>query len=63
MFRSIYSLTQPGDSSRSGLDGFVLPQAKEWQTGDQVHFNALGNQQLGQRVSEKILEALDRKKP
>lgn len=45
------------------LYGFVLPNVKEWQTGDQVHFNALGNQQLGQRVSEKILEALDRKKP
>lgn len=44
------------------LYGLVLPHAKEWQTPDQVHFNTVGNQQLGQRVSEKILEVLDRKK-
>lgn len=45
------------------LYGSGLPQVKEWQAGDQVHFNALGNQQLGQRGSEKILKALDPKKP
>src|SRR4051812_25417037 len=25
------------------LDTFVLPNAKEWQSGDNVHFNAVGN--------------------
>lgn len=41
----------------------VLPQARAWQTGDQVHFNALGNDQLAKRVSESILQALGQKSP
>lgn len=40
------------------LYSFVLPNAKDWQGGDRVHFNAQGNEQLGKRVSESILEAL-----
>ena len=38
---------------------FVLPSAAEWQGADKVHFNAKGNEQLGKRVSEEILKALD----
>lgn len=37
---------------------FVMPNVKKWQTGDQVHFNPLGNEQLGRQVSESILKAL-----
>jgi acyl-CoA thioesterase-1 len=37
---------------------FVLPNAKEWQTGDQVHFNAVGNEALGRRVAEAIEQQL-----
>lgn len=37
---------------------FVLPSAKEWQAGDKVHFNAVGNENLARRVSESIRKAL-----
>lgn len=37
---------------------FVLPNAKEWQSGDKVHFNAGGNENLAKRVSESIQKAL-----
>ncbi len=40
---------------------YVLPNVKEWQSGDKVHFNAKGNEQLAKRVSERILETLGRK--
>lgn len=40
------------------LYSFVLPHAKEWQAADRVHFNATGNEKLGERVSETILRAL-----
>jgi len=40
------------------LYGYVLPHAKEWQQADQVHFNAEGNQQLGQQVAQSIRQAL-----
>ena len=43
------------------LYAFVLPNAKEWQTGDQVHFNALGNQNLAKRVSASLRAALPKK--
>jgi hypothetical protein len=39
----------------------VLPHVKEWQSGDRVHFNAQGSDQLGKRVSERILEVLQGK--
>jgi len=38
----------------------TLPNVKAWQSGDKVHFNAQGNDQLGKRVSEEILKALGR---
>lgn len=38
---------------------FVLPNVKAWQAGDKVHFNATGNQELGRRVSEAVLQALE----
>lgn len=37
---------------------FTLPHAKEWQTGDRVHFNATGNENLAKQVSESIRDAL-----
>lgn len=37
---------------------FVLPNAKEWQSADKVHFNAVGNESLAKRVSESIQKAL-----
>lgn len=37
---------------------FVLPNVKAWQTGDKVHFNATGNENLGRRVSEAIEKQL-----
>lgn len=40
------------------LYAFALPHVKEWQSADQVHFNASGNEKLGGRVSESILRAL-----
>jgi len=42
------------------LYALVLPHAKEWQTGDQVHYNATGNEKLAGKVSESILQALAR---
>jgi len=45
------------------LHAFVLPHAKAWQSPDRVHFNALGNTHLGERVSERIRLALERKAP
>jgi len=41
---------------------FVLPNAKEWQGGDKVHFNAVGNENLAKRVAASIEEALGKKK-
>ncbi len=32
----------------------VLPNAKEWQSGDKVHFNGVGNQKLAKQVSDSI---------
>ena len=43
------------------LYAYVLPNVKAWQSGDQVHFNAAGNQKLAERVSASILEALAKK--
>jgi hypothetical protein len=40
------------------LYSFVLPKAKEWQSGDKVHFNGVGNENLARRVSESIRAAL-----
>jgi hypothetical protein len=42
---------------------FVLPQVKEWQTPDQCHFNAKGNQQLGTQVADSIQRAIESKTP
>lgn len=39
----------------------VLPNAKDWLSGDQVHFNVKGNEQLAKRVSDSILQALEKK--
>ncbi len=41
------------------LYGFVLPQAKAWQSPDQVHFNETGNDVLGERVAGFIRRALE----
>ena len=43
------------------LYSFVLPNAKEWQSGDKVHFNAVGNKNLAERVSASIRESLGKK--
>ncbi len=37
---------------------FVLPNVKEWQHADRVHFNDTGCNRLGERVSEAILSSL-----
>lgn len=37
---------------------YTLPNAKEWQGGDRVHFNATGNQKLAERVSASIVAAI-----
>lgn len=36
----------------------VLPRAKDWQSGDRVHFNAAGNTALGAQVARAIEENL-----
>lgn len=43
------------------LYAFVLPNAKEWQSGDKVHFNTVGNENLAKRVSASIREAMGKK--
>ncbi len=43
------------------LYNFVLPNAKEWQSGDRVHFNGLGNQKLAKQVSDSIRQAINAK--
>lgn len=40
---------------------FVLPNAKDWQNADQVHFNKAGNEKLAGRVSGAILDAMKNK--
>lgn len=40
---------------------YVLPSVKDWQGSDRVHFNAQGNDQLGKRVSERIMDVLQAK--
>lgn len=40
------------------LYSLVLPHAKAWQSGDKVHFNALGNENLARQVSDSIRNAL-----
>jgi hypothetical protein len=40
---------------------FVLPHVKEWQDADQAHFNAKGNKQLGEQVTESILRAISKR--
>ena len=40
---------------------FVLPHVKVWQSPDQCHFNALGNEQLGKQVTEHIQRAINGK--
>ena len=37
----------------------VLPNRKEWQGGDTVHFNAVGNAELAKQVSASISQALE----
>jgi lysophospholipase L1-like esterase len=43
------------------LHSFVLPHVKNWQSPDQVHFNAAGNVKLGERVGAFIRRALEDK--
>jgi lysophospholipase L1-like esterase len=40
------------------LYALVLPSAKQWQTGDRVHFTKTGSEKLAAQVSESILAAL-----
>jgi acyl-CoA thioesterase-1 len=40
------------------LHALVLPHRAAWQGADKVHFNATGNRQLAQQVSESILQAI-----
>jgi hypothetical protein len=40
------------------LYSHVLPNVKQWQSGDKVHFTAHGSEQLGKQVGERILEVL-----
>ena len=40
------------------LYAHVLPNVKEWQSGDKVHFTGVGSDELGKKVSAKILEVL-----
>lgn len=42
---------------------FVLPHVKEWQSPDQCHFNALGNEQLGKQAATCIQRAIHDKAP
>lgn len=37
---------------------FTLPNVAKWQQQDQCHFNTLGNQELGKKVGDMILDAL-----
>ncbi len=40
---------------------FTLPGAAKWQTPDQCHFNATGNQVLGKKVGDAILGAIEKR--
>jgi len=40
---------------------FVLPHVRVWQSPDQCHFNARGNEQLGKQVTEHIQRAINGK--
>jgi len=51
-------LMKGNDVAVNDLYSLVLPNAKEWQTADHVHFNKLGNEQLAKRVAETIEGAL-----
>jgi hypothetical protein len=41
------------------LYAFTLPRVAKWQSADKVHFNGLGNEQLGKHVSEAIRKVLN----
>jgi acyl-CoA thioesterase-1 len=45
------------------LYGAALPKAKEWQSGDKVHFNPAGNAELGKLVADSIRTALAKPAP
>jgi acyl-CoA thioesterase-1 len=60
--RTAEKLMKANNIAIDDLYSYVMPSVKKWQTADQVHFNALGNDQLGQQVSESILQALKSKK-
>lgn len=51
-------LMQSRKIASDDLYTLVLPNAKEWQTSDKVHFSAAGNAKLAEQVSASILEAL-----
>lgn len=39
----------------------ALPNVKEWQSADKVHFSAQGSDKLGKMVADRILEVLQKK--
>ncbi len=48
------------DIAVNDLYDYVLPHAKEWQSGDKVHFTQAGNGELAKHVGASILKALEK---
>lgn len=61
--RTAADLMQTQGIAMDDLYDFVLPHVKEWQSPDQCHFNAQGNNKLGEQVSARIRRAIQEKDP
>lgn len=59
--RAAAKLMNERDIEIDDLYSFVLPHTAKWQTADKVHYNQLGNAELGKKVATCIEKALANK--
>lgn len=59
--RAAANLMNERDIEIDDLYSFVLPHTTKWQTADKVHYNQLGNAELGNKVATCIEKALANK--
>jgi hypothetical protein len=59
--RAAAKLMSEQDIEIDDLYSFVLPHTAKWQTTDKVHYNQLGNAELGKKVAACIEQALSNK--
>ncbi len=59
--RAAAELMNDQDIEIDDLYAFVLPHTAKWQTKDKVHYNQLGNAELGKKVATCIEKALANK--